>query len=200
MCIKPGHWSFRSGLYLFQGFLSCPLETPEEAVPAAAVGPFSTEGVVPGLLQNMGCRNTEGRLIEIPLAVVFGRMRFIPSAQLAVHYPLFILLVDSITQRCIRTGSGGRNFGSTPLSPSIILVTPTSSRTITMSVFMTMTTRTVSFTNQLGTRFFGFCDPCFTAWTRTFIRGVVRGITIETNNSKSICLVTLVNSPFIRQI
>jgi hypothetical protein len=39
-------------LYRLINPLNCPLETPEEAVPAAAgVGTFSEEGVVPDLAQ-----------------------------------------------------------------------------------------------------------------------------------------------------
>ena len=186
-----------SVVYQFINPLNCPLEIPEEAASAAGVGAFSAEGLVP---KNMGCRNTEGRLIGIPLAVLLRCMTFIPSARLAVHHPLSVLLLDSVTQRCICTGSGGTTFSSTPLVPSIITVTPTATTTITMSAFMTTTTRAVTFTNRLGMHLFGLCDLCFIAGKRTYIRSVVRGVATETSYSKCIHPVTLRNVPFMHQI
>ncbi len=91
-------------------------------------------------------------------------------------------------------------FGGTALTPSIILVTPTSTRTITMALSMTTTTRAASFANRLGTRFFGLCDLCSIAWKRAFIRSVIWGVTIEKSYSKCIRPVTLRNIPFIHQI
>ena len=70
----------------------------------------------------MGRRNTGGRLILIPLAMVFGCMRLISPARLAIHYPLSVFLFNSTTQRCICTESGRRTFGGIPLTPSIISI------------------------------------------------------------------------------
>jgi hypothetical protein len=97
--------------------------------------------------ENMGHRNTEVGLILIPLTMEPRLMSLISSTQLGIHHPLSISLFDSITQRCICTGSSRITFISTPLSPSIGTVTPTATTTITVSASMTTTTRTVSFSN-----------------------------------------------------
>jgi hypothetical protein len=97
--------------------------------------------------EDMGCRNTEGRLITIPLTMEPRHMSLIPSAQLAIHHPLSILLFDSFTQRCICTGSSRITFIGTPLSPCICTVIPTATTTITVSTSTTTITRPASFSN-----------------------------------------------------